>query len=183
MDLSLHTQETKKQSKQWTESGQPTLKKTKIIPSVEKMATVFWDVRGIIFVDYLEKEKTITDKYYVDLLQRLNDEIKVKWPYLTQENVLFHQDNTLAYTSTAAIVKIYELSFELLLYPLYLSDIAAYDFKLFPNLKKMTRRKKIFKQQCGHRCRKWLFSVKSSKNRSTKMVKLLSKSVGQIVSK
>jgi hypothetical protein len=32
---------------------------------------VFWDAEGILFIDYLEKGKTITREYYSNLLTRL----------------------------------------------------------------------------------------------------------------
>jgi len=36
-------------------------KKTGLVPSAGKvMASVFWDAEGILFIDYLEKGKTIT---------------------------------------------------------------------------------------------------------------------------
>jgi hypothetical protein len=36
-----------------------------LVPSAGKvMASVFWDAEGILFIDYLEKDKTITEKYY-----------------------------------------------------------------------------------------------------------------------
>jgi hypothetical protein len=50
------------------------------IQSVEgrngQLASVLWDVRGFIFIDYLEKGQTINSEYYMALLERLNDEIK-----------------------------------------------------------------------------------------------------------
>jgi hypothetical protein len=50
------------------------------IQSVESkvMASLCWDARGIIFIDYLEKGQTIKSEYYITLLERLNDEIKKK---------------------------------------------------------------------------------------------------------
>jgi hypothetical protein len=54
------------------------------------MASVFWDARGIIFIDYFEKGQTINIEYYIALLERLNDEINKKQPHL--KKVLFHQD-------------------------------------------------------------------------------------------
>lgn len=39
------------------------------------MATVFWDSRGVILIDYLEKGKSITGAYYVTLLDKLKAEI------------------------------------------------------------------------------------------------------------
>ena len=36
------------------------------------MATVFSDVHGIIYIDYLEKGKTIIAQYYSDLMDRFD---------------------------------------------------------------------------------------------------------------
>ena len=60
-----YTPESKQQSKQWTEAGRSAPKKTRSVPSAGNvMASVFWDAEGILFIDYLEKSKTITGKYY-----------------------------------------------------------------------------------------------------------------------
>jgi len=59
-----YTPEPKRQSKQWTEAGCSAPKKTRSVPSAGKvMALVFWDAEGILFIDYLEKGKTITGEY------------------------------------------------------------------------------------------------------------------------
>ena len=52
------TPETKKQSKQWTERGE--LASKMAIVSNKVMVSVFWDARGISFIDYLQKEKQLT---------------------------------------------------------------------------------------------------------------------------
>jgi hypothetical protein len=45
-----------------------------------QMASVFWDARGIIFIDYLKKGQTINSAYSITLFERLNDEIRKKRP-------------------------------------------------------------------------------------------------------
>jgi hypothetical protein len=56
--------EFKQQSKQWKEAGCLALKKARSVPSAGKVvALVFWDAEGILFIDYLEKGKTITGEY------------------------------------------------------------------------------------------------------------------------
>lgn len=100
------------------------------------MATVFWDVRGIIYIDYLAKGKTITGEYYSSLLSRLSYEIKAKRPHLKKKKILLHQDNARVHTCTVSMAKIMELKFELLPHPPYSPDLAPSDFFLFPNLKK-----------------------------------------------
>ncbi|MCP6559131.1 hypothetical protein NL501_28330, partial [Klebsiella pneumoniae] len=70
--IHYYTHETKEQSKQWVIKGESAPKKAKTILSAGKvMATVFWDSQGILFIDYLEKGKTITGAYYSLLLDRL----------------------------------------------------------------------------------------------------------------
>jgi hypothetical protein len=49
------------------------------------MAPVFWDAEGILFIDYLEKDKTITGKYYSNLLIRLDEKIREKRPGLQKK--------------------------------------------------------------------------------------------------
>jgi histone-lysine N-methyltransferase SETMAR len=59
-----YTPESKQQSKQWTEASCSAPKKTRSVPSAGKvMASVLWDAEGILFIDYLEKGKTITGEY------------------------------------------------------------------------------------------------------------------------
>jgi hypothetical protein len=59
-----YTPESKQQSKQWAEAGCSTPKKTRSVPSAGNvMASVFWDAEGILFIDFLERGKTITRKY------------------------------------------------------------------------------------------------------------------------
>jgi len=71
-----YTPESKQQSKQWTEAGCSVPKKTSSVPSPGKvMASVFWDAEGILFIDYLEKGRTITGKYYSNVLTRLDEKI------------------------------------------------------------------------------------------------------------
>jgi hypothetical protein len=44
------------------------------------MASVFWDTEGILFIDYLEKGKTITGECYCNLLTRLDEKFREKRP-------------------------------------------------------------------------------------------------------
>jgi hypothetical protein len=52
------------------------------------MVSVFWDAEGILFIDYLEKGKTITGKYYSNLLTRPDKKICEKRPGLQKKNHL-----------------------------------------------------------------------------------------------
>jgi hypothetical protein len=66
------------------------------------MASVFWDAEGILFIDYLEKGKTITVEYYSNLLTRLEEKICEKKPVKKKKKVIYYQDNSLAHKSVLA---------------------------------------------------------------------------------
>lgn len=143
--IHYYTPETKEQSKQWTSPCEPAPKKAKVVKSAGKvMATVFWDAQGILFIDYLQKGRTITGEYYAALLERLNDELEKKRPHLAKKKVLFLQDNAKVHTCPAPMAKIHEFRFELWSHPPYSPDLAPCDYHLFPNLKKWLGGKRFY---------------------------------------
>jgi histone-lysine N-methyltransferase SETMAR len=90
-----YTPESKQQSKQWTEVGFSAPKKTRSVPSAGKVvASVVWDAEGILFIDYLEKGKTITGEYYSNLLTRLDEKIHEKRLGLQKKKSSFIRTST-----------------------------------------------------------------------------------------
>ena len=100
------------------------------------MASVFWDAHGIIFIDYLEKGKTINSDYYTTLLDRLKVEIVKKRLHMVKKKILFHQDNAPCHKSIKTMAKLHELHFKLLPHPPYSPDLAPSDYWLSADLKK-----------------------------------------------
>ena len=49
------------------------------------LASVFWDVQGIFFIDYLEKGRTINSEYHIALLVHLKEETAKKWPQMKKK--------------------------------------------------------------------------------------------------
>ena len=89
-----YTRKSREESKQWVKPGESAPKRPKTQESPGKvMVNVFWDAHGVIFIDYLEEGRTITGAYYVELLDRLIDEIRNKRPHLKKRKILFHGDN------------------------------------------------------------------------------------------
>jgi histone-lysine N-methyltransferase SETMAR len=128
--------ESKQQTKQWIESSCSAPKKTRSVPSVGKfMASMFWDAEGILFIDYLEKGKTINREYYSNLLTRLDEKIHEKRPGLQKKEIIFHQDNAPTHKSVLAMRKLRDLQYELLEHLPYSPDLAPSDFCLFSKLK------------------------------------------------
>jgi len=101
------------------------------------------NVRGVIFIDYLEKGHTINSEYYTALLERLKDEIAKKRPHMAKKNILFYQDNAPCHKSIKTMTKLHELNFEFLPHPPYSPDLVPSDYWLFADLKKMLAVKKF----------------------------------------
>jgi len=126
--------ESKQQSKQWTEAGCSAPKKTRWVPSAGKvMASVFCDAEGILFIDYVEKGKTITREYYSNLLTRLDEKI-CKDLVCKRKKIIFYQENAPTHKSVLPMGKLRELHYELLEHPPYSPDLAPSAFYLFPKL-------------------------------------------------
>jgi hypothetical protein len=64
-----------------------------------------------LFIDYLEKDKTITGKYYSNLLTTLNEKIREKRTS-KQKKIIFHQDNAPAQENVLAMGKLRNLHYE-----------------------------------------------------------------------
>jgi histone-lysine N-methyltransferase SETMAR len=106
-------------------------KKTRSVLSAGKvMAFVFWDAEGILFIDYLEKGKTITGEYYSNPLTRRDKKIREKRPGLQKKKIIFHQDNASVHKNVLAVGKLKDLHYELLEHLPYSPDLAPSDFSL-----------------------------------------------------
>ena len=108
------------------------------------MASVFWDAHGVLFIDYLEKGKTINSERYIG---QLKNEIGEKRLKMKKKKVLLHQHNAQCRKSLATMAKLHELGFELLQHPPDSPDLAPRDYYLFADLKKMLQGKRFYSNE------------------------------------
>ena len=132
----------------------------KVLPSV------FWDPLGILFIDYLEKGKTINSKFYIALLVCLKEEIAKKRPQMVKKKVPFHQDNAPYHKSIATITKLIESHFELLPHPPYSSDMAPVTTGCLQISKEGSRERDLAPVKKWYRKQRRILRPKT--NRSTK---------------
>ena len=119
----------KAQSSQWVGPGSPRPKKFKTQPSAGKvMATVFWDAKGVIMLDFLPKRSTITGVYYANLLDQLRSAIREKRQGKLSKGVLLQQDNVRVHTCKVAMDAVVRNGYELIPHPAYSPDLAPSDF-------------------------------------------------------
>ena len=114
-----------KLSRQWVGSGSPRPKKFKMQPSAGKViATVFWDAKGVIVLDFLPKRSTITGVYYANLLDQLRTAIREKRRGKLSKGVLLQQDNARVHTCKVAMDAVMRNGYELIPHPAYSPDLA-----------------------------------------------------------
>ena len=125
--------ENKAQSLQWVGPGSLRPKKFKTQPSAGKvMATVFWNTKCFIMLDFLPKRSTITGAYYANLLDRLRTAVHHKRRGKISKGVLLYQDNARVHTCKVAMDAVEQNRYELIPHPAYSPDLAPSDFFLFP---------------------------------------------------
>jgi len=101
------------------------------------MVTVFWDVEGVILIEFLPMGETINSTGYQETLKKLAVAIRRNRP--TLQNVILHHDNARPHTAQATTAAIAAKGWTVLPHPPYSPDLAPSDFHLFGPLKDYLR--------------------------------------------
>ena len=119
------TSETKRSSMQWRHPGSPKPKKVKTTFSAGKvMATIFWDSKGVLYVDFLTEHCTINTEYYSALLEGpVKTAIRNKRKR-AQTSVSCLQDNARPHMAARTMGTIQKLKLNILPHPPYSPDLA-----------------------------------------------------------
>ena len=135
------TQKSNKESAEWTAAGESYPKWPKMQTSAGKvLASVFWNVQGILFIDYLEKGRTINSEYHIALLVHLKEKITKKTATKEEaKNALLPRQCT----CHKSMAKQCELHFELFLHPPYSPDLGPSNCWLFADLKRTLQGKRF----------------------------------------
>lgn len=137
--------DTKQESMQWKHANSPPPRKFRTQPSAGKvMATIFWDCKGALLVDYLPQRTTMTGSYYGNVLKNLRQAVKEKRRGMLSRGVLLLHDNAPAHMSRLAQSVVKDIGFDQLSHPPYSPDLAPSDFYLFRHLKKHLRGTRFF---------------------------------------
>ena len=103
------------------------------------MATVFWDIEGVIWVDFMPKGTTITSDVYIDTLRKLKARLRRVRPHLDISKVLLQHDNARPHTSLKTREGIASFGWTTVTHPPYSPDLAPSDYHLFGPLKEGVR--------------------------------------------
>ena len=127
--------ETKRRSMQWRHSDSPKPKKFMQTHGKKQMATVFWDEKGILLVDFLEQGQTVTSERYCQTLRNLRRAIQNKRRGMLSSGIVFLHDNARPHTAHRTVELLEQFKWEIFDHPPYSPDLAPSDYHLFPSLK------------------------------------------------
>ena len=100
------------------------------------MLIVFFDVHGIVHLEFLPQGQTINQNVYKDILRRLMRSVREKRRELWEtKSWLLHHDNAPAHNALSIRQFLAENNIAVLEQPPYLPDLAPCDFFLFLKLK------------------------------------------------
>ena len=128
---------TKRQSLEWKSASSPRPKKARLFKSKIKVMLIdFFDVHGIVHLEFLPQGQTINQNVYKDILRRLMRSVREKRRELWEtKSWLLDHDNAPAHNALSIRQFLAENNIAVLEQPPYSSDLAPCDFFLFPKLK------------------------------------------------
>jgi len=116
---------------EWRHVNSPSKKMFKTLPSAGKvMCTVFWDRKGVIFLDFLGLRQTTNSNRYTATLTKLKAETSRVRPEKKTTFLLQH-NNARPHTSLKTVEHIVKLGWTVVPHPPYSPDLAPSDFHLF----------------------------------------------------
>jgi len=121
----------------WRGAGdQPITEVRKSLTPKKHLLSVFWDSKGVILMDVLSANQTITAEYYSHLLERLKSLYRIKRcrNMAVNETYLQH-DNARPHTAAVTVAKMQSLNLIRIPHPPYSPDLAPSDFYLFRPMK------------------------------------------------
>ncbi|KAJ4428268.1 E3 ubiquitin-protein ligase mib1, partial [Periplaneta americana] len=99
------------------------------------MATVFWDRKGVLLLDFMPKGTTINANRYCETLRKLWRAIQNKRRGMLSRGVVLLHDNARLHTAASTRELLDQFGWEIFDHPPYSPDLAPSDFHLFTKLK------------------------------------------------
>ena len=139
---------TKQQSLEWKSASSPRPKKARLFKSkIKVMLIVFFDVHGIVRLEFLPQGQTINQNVYKDILRCLMRSVREKRRELWEtKSWLLHHDNAPAHNALSIRQFLAENNIAVLEQPPYSPDLAPVIFSCFLSSRESLK-EPIFKTQ------------------------------------
>ena len=63
------------------------------------MSIVFFDIQGIVMAEWVPSGQTVNQQYYIEVLTKLCERVRIKRPELWRNGWILHQDNAPAHNA------------------------------------------------------------------------------------
>lgn len=114
------------------------------IHSKKVLLCVWWNGHGIMHYELLRSGQTVTAELYVQQLERVQEQLRIKCPGLVNRGKVFYlHDNARPHVAKIVREKLLSLDWEVLPHPAYSPDLAPSDYHLFLSLSNFLRDKKF----------------------------------------
>ena len=99
---------------EWCKPGEAPPRMANVTQPAKKiMATIFWDCKGILLIDFKERNTSVNDAYYASVLHKLRDTVKEKRRGMLSRGVCLLHDNAPVHTAAVAKAAGKECGFEI----------------------------------------------------------------------
>ncbi|GFX41140.1 mariner Mos1 transposase [Trichonephila clavipes] len=100
------------------------------------MVTVFWDVQGILLIEFMKRGTTINSEVYCRTLKKLKRAIQNKRRGLLSSGVVLLHDNAPPHTAVRTREVLRKFKWDVFKHPPYSPNLAPSDYHLFTTMKK-----------------------------------------------
>ena len=99
------------------------------------MATVFWDRKGVLFVNFMATGTIRNTDRYCETLKKLRRAIQNRRKGMLSKGVSILHDNARPRTARQTITLLQQFGWDIITHPPYSPELAPSDTHLFPKLK------------------------------------------------
>jgi hypothetical protein len=104
--------------------------------NVKAMMTIFFNIRGVIMIEWVPGDQTVNQRYYLEVLTKPRERVRKKRSdFWKKKSWILHQDNAPTHNALGVKQFLADKCIPVLQHPLYLPDLAPCNFYLFPKLK------------------------------------------------
>jgi len=97
---------------------------------------VFFDIRGVIYIDWVPEGQTVNQVYYKNVLTTLRERVRRRRPDMWKKaSWILHHDNAPAHNALSVKRYLTKNNIPVMEHPPYSPDLAPCDFFLFPKIK------------------------------------------------
>jgi len=125
----------------WKSPQSPKKKKARMSKfKFKAMMIVFFDIRGVMYIDWVPEDQTVNQVYCKNVLTNLRERVRRRRPDMWKNaSWILHHDNAPAHNALSVKRYLAKNNIPVMEHPPYSPDLAPCDFFLFPKIKSVLK--------------------------------------------